>query len=58
MKESTSLENLSNITGAISSYDLREDIVVEASDAEKQRIIDSFPQKKNNYLMVPKVIEE
>ena len=58
MKESTSLENLSNIEGVISSDDLREDIVVEASDVEKQRIIDNFPRKKNNYLVVPKAIEE
>jgi len=58
MKESTSLENLSNIEGVISSDDLREDIVVEASDVEKQRIIDNFPRKKNNYLIVPKTIEE
>jgi len=42
----------------ISTDDLREDIVVEASDAEKRLIIDNFPNKKNNYLVVPRVIEE
>ena len=38
--------------------DLRDDIVIEASDDEKQSIIDSFPNEKNNYLVVPRVIEE
>ena len=51
----------------ITADDLREDIVIEASDAEKQSIIDNFPNKKNtctvyevrgNYLIVPRVIEE
>ena len=58
MKELTPLEVLSNIEGAISSENLREDIVVEASAAEKQHIINNFPKKKNNYSVVPKVIEE
>ena len=52
MKE---LENLSN---AVTTDDLREDIVVEASDAEKRLIIDNFPKEKDNYLVVPRVIEE
>ena len=43
---------------AISVEELREDIVMEATTVEKQRIIDNFPNKKNNYLVVPKVIEE
>ena len=38
--------------------DLREDVVINASSAEKQHIIDHFPKQKNNYLVVPKVIEE
>jgi Asp-tRNA(Asn)/Glu-tRNA(Gln) amidotransferase C subunit len=38
--------------------DLREDVVINASSAEKQNIIDNFPKQKNNYLVVPKVIEE
>jgi len=38
--------------------DLREDRVVEASEAEKRLIIDNFPSQKNIYLIVPKVIEE
>ena len=43
---------------AISTEDLRDDIVVKASEVEKQIIIDNFPNKKDNYLVVPKVIEE
>jgi len=43
---------------AISVDDLREDIVVEASAEEKRLIIDNFPNEKNNYLVVPRVIEE
>ena len=38
--------------------DLREDRVVESSDVEKRLIIENFPSQKNNYLIVPKVIEE
>ncbi len=36
---------------------LREDTVVEASELEKQLIIENFPQEKNGYLVVAKVIE-
>jgi len=43
---------------AITTDDLREDIVVPASDVEKRLIIANFPNEKNNYLIVPKVIEE
>ena len=55
MKELTSLENPKN---AVTTDDLREDTIVEVSDSEKRLIIDSFPNEKNNYLVVPKVIEE
>ena len=43
---------------AVSTDALREDIVVEASAVEKQLIIDNFPEQKNNYLVVPKVMDE
>jgi Asp-tRNA(Asn)/Glu-tRNA(Gln) amidotransferase C subunit len=71
MQELRSLEILPNIKGetfsesvdrlsgnAVSSEHLREDIVVESSDVEKQLVIDRFPNKRNNYLIVPRVIEE
>ena len=72
MKELTPLETLRKVeagnnnddcisllsSNAITTEQLREDIIVEVSDVEKQLIIDSFPNKKDNYLVVPKVIEE
>lgn len=42
---------------AVSLDNLREDIVVESSDLEKQLIVENFPQEKNGYLVVAKVIE-
>ena len=42
----------------ISSDNLREDKVIEASVVEKQLIIANFPKQKDNYLVVPKVMEE
>ena len=70
MQELTPHEPLSGIEGAppkansqlsgnaVTADDLREDIVIEVSDAEKRLIIDGFPSEKNNCLVVPKVIEE
>jgi len=43
---------------AILTDELREDIAMEASAVEKRLIIDNFPVEKNNYLVVPKVIDE
>ena len=43
---------------AVATDDLREDTVIESSETERQIIIDNFPLSKNNYLVVPKVIEE
>ena len=37
--------------------DLREDVVMESSAIEKQLIIENFPNKKNGFLVVAKVIE-
>jgi len=43
---------------AVEPNELREDVAVESSEKERQIIIDNFPLSKNNYLVVPKVIEE
>ena len=43
---------------AATTNDLREDIAIETSQTEREIIIDNFPLSKNNYLVVPKVIEE
>ena len=45
-------------TNAVTTNDLREDIAIETSETERQIIVDNFPLSKNNYLVVPKVIEE
>ena len=37
--------------------DLREDVVIESSAMEKQIILENFPNKKNGFLVVAKVIE-
>ena len=41
----------------VSIEHLREDTVVNASELEKQLIVENFPQEKNGYLVVAKVIE-
>ena len=41
----------------VSVNDLREDVVVESSAMEKQLIIENFPNQKNGFLVVAKVIE-
>ena len=43
---------------AVTTNELREDAVIESSEAERKIIIDNFPLNKNNYLVVPKTIEE
>ena len=43
---------------AVTTNELREDVVIEASETERQTIIDNFPLDKNNYLVVSKVMEE
>ena len=41
----------------VSVNNLREDVVIESSAIEKQLIIENFPNKKNGFLVVAKVIE-
>ena len=43
---------------AVAADELREDVVIESSETERQIIIDNFPLSKNNYLVVSNVIEE
>lgn len=43
---------------AVPLDDLREDIIIQSSEVEKKIIIQNFPQAKDNYLVVSKVIEE
>ena len=41
----------------VSVNNLREDVVIESSAIEKQLILENFPNKKNGFLVVAKVIE-
>lgn len=41
----------------VKSNNLREDVVVNASDEEKRLIMANFPAKQGTYLVVPKVIQ-
>jgi Asp-tRNA(Asn)/Glu-tRNA(Gln) amidotransferase C subunit len=41
----------------VSVSDLRDDVVLESSAMEKQLILENFPNKKNGFLVVAKVIE-
>ena len=53
---SNNAANAVNLTG-VSVNDLREDVVIESSALEKQIILENFPNKKNGFLVVAKVIE-
>ena len=43
---------------AVSLNNLREDIVIESSAIERQIIKENFPNEKDGFLVVSKVIEE
>lgn len=42
---------------AVSLNELRNDVVIESSETEKQIIKENFPKEKDGYLVVTKVIE-
>ena len=44
-------------SNCVSVSNLREDVVVESSALERQIILENFPNKKNGFLVVAKVIE-
>lgn len=55
---SSNENSLNNVNhNCVSVNDLREDVVIESSAIEKQIIIENFPNKKNGFLVVAKVIE-
>ena len=50
--------SLNNVNrNCVSVNNLREDVVIESSAMEKQIILENFPNKKNGFLVVAKVIE-
>lgn len=55
----TSNENsLNNVNhNSVSVDNLREDVVIASSAIERQIILENFPNKKNGFLVVAKVIE-
>ncbi len=60
IKNANSLNDnsLNNVNrNCVSVNNLREDVVIESSAIEKQLILENFPNKKNGFLVVAKVIE-
>ncbi|HKO76760.1 MAG TPA: hypothetical protein VJU52_06060 [Flavobacterium sp.] len=54
----TNNNSLNNVNrNCVSVNNLREDVVIESSAIEKQIILENFPNKKNGFLVVAKVIE-
>jgi Asp-tRNA(Asn)/Glu-tRNA(Gln) amidotransferase C subunit len=47
-----------NGDGYVPLEDLRDDEVIESSSTEKEIIKENFPERKNEFLVVSKVIEE
>ncbi len=43
---------------AVNIENLRPDEVIKSSELERNLIIENFPNEKNGFLVVPKVIEE
>ncbi len=60
IKNANTSNNTFNINhnNAVTLDNLREDIVIDSSQIEKQIIIENFPKEKNGFLVVSKVIEE
>ena len=55
----TNNNSLNNVTiNAVSVNDLREDVVVKSSEIERAIIKENFPNEKDGYLVVSKVIED
>jgi Asp-tRNA(Asn)/Glu-tRNA(Gln) amidotransferase C subunit len=51
--------SLNNVNyNCVSVNNLRDDVVIESSALEKEIILENFPNKKNGYLVVAKVIED
>jgi Asp-tRNA(Asn)/Glu-tRNA(Gln) amidotransferase C subunit len=51
----TTLNNFNH--NCVSVSNLREDVVIASSAIERQIILENFPNKKNGFLVVAKVIE-
>jgi Asp-tRNA(Asn)/Glu-tRNA(Gln) amidotransferase C subunit len=51
-------QSVNNNNLAVNVDSLRKDEVIESSELEKSIIRNNFPNQKNNYLVVSRVIEE
>lgn len=56
--KNSNVEKAISKLNAVEINDLREDVVVESSELERQIIKDNFPKQKNGFLVVDKIIEE
>ncbi len=56
--EELNLENIEPLTSIIDKLEFREDEEKERDSEEREKIINNFPQKENNYLKVPKILEK
>lgn len=55
----TNDDSLSNVNAnAVSIDDLRDDVIIESSEIEKEIIVQNFPKEKGGYLVVAKIIED
>ncbi|MDG2357039.1 MAG: hypothetical protein P8L21_02010 [Polaribacter sp.] len=57
-KANTPNNSFNHHHNAVSLDDLRDDVVFDSSQIEKQLILENFPKEKNGFLLVSKVIEE
>ncbi len=56
ISDNSEINNQNN--NAVSVDNLRSDTVIKSSAEERNLIVENFPNEKNGYLVVPKVIEE
>jgi Asp-tRNA(Asn)/Glu-tRNA(Gln) amidotransferase C subunit len=55
----TKNNSLNNVNiNAVSVSDLRDDVVIESAAIEREIIRENFPNEKDGYLVVSKVIED
>lgn len=51
------IDTSGSVEHVVKSDNLREDMVVNASEEDKALIMENFPAKQGTYLVVPKVIQ-
>lgn len=52
------LKNIEPLTNIIEKLELREDEIIERNKEEREKILNNFPEKKDNYLKVPKILDK